>query len=403
MKKLVALALGVAAAASAFSADISFTNEVSSRTFDSWHWEVGDTDYGKTKFAGFSDEVTADYEGDILKVGADAVFTLTPYARTKNSSGEDVTYYSVDWDDVDWYIEFSPWKIVSLGFSDELYTEGSHLFVLDDDIKGGNYSTDGFAVLLRPEVEGLTIGAGVDFPANFDDWLDDDGDDHDVDPALAIGVDYNAEQFSIGGAIHHLTNGDARVIGVYAAIRAVEGLGLHVGFTHSASKVIEGLEDVTYAPSSYGFFDGTKWRDFNTYCGIGGKNVLSASITYSFDPFDFAADFAMNLNSDDSDYDLYSAAEFIFNLDSVVKGLGLDVTGFVLYDLGDAGSDDKLGTTFGVKPQLVYKTGSAQSADEAKHEFRVGVAYQKKFEDDRLKKKSSYWYLSLPVSWKYTY
>ncbi len=403
-KKMFATGLAALFAASAtFAADFTFSNKVSSNLIDSWHWSSKNDayEYGKTRFAGIKDNVVANYEGDILKVGVDATFKLSPYAW---SSKNNDYFYKLDWSDVNWHVEFNPFKMVGFGFSDELYTEGAELFVWDDNLPSGNYSTDGFAVLIRPAKE-FTFGAGVDFPAYFDD-LDND---HDLDPALAIGMDYNAEQFSIGAAIHHLTNSDARRIGVHAAIKAIEGLGLHVGFTHAENADV-GLGDVSYAPSGFVAYykdQNNVWQKasgFDRYYGMGGKNVLDASVSYSFSPFDFAADLAISLDSDDADYDLYSAAKFMFNLDSVSKGLGLDVKGFILYDMGDAGKTEELGTTWGIQPQIVYKMGNAKnSEDAAKHEFRAGVIFQNKFSDDRDWAETKYWYFGLPVSWKYTY
>lgn len=415
MRKVVAAALFASAALGSFaSGGVMFSNKLGTGTIDSWHWSSnGDEVEGRTKFAGFYDRVRADYAGDVIRVGADATFSLTPW---NYKDGTDETYYAVDWDSdsVNWYAEFSPVDILALGFSDELYTEGAHLPVLDslrdggritDGLRAGNYSTNGFALLVRPKVEGLTFAAGFDYRAYFDSY---DNDRHDsADPALAIGVDYTSEKFSIGAAGHHITNSGSRLFGVFASIKAVDKLKLNLGFTHSKDGDV-GLWDVDYAPGYKSWHrdsDGVwRWHDLSGRSGMGGRNVATVGVSYSFSPFDFAADLAVNLDADDSLYDLYTAVDFLIGLDKVSKGLGIDVKGFLLYDMEDPKGQEELGTTWGIRPQIVYRTGNSQGEPDApKHELRAGLAVQSKFKDDRDWGGNKYWYISLPVSWKYTY
>lgn len=394
MKKIVFAALAVAALstvsfAAGKKAAFSFENEIGSNVIDSWHWSSDDDSIdSKTKFAGVYDNVVADYDGGILKVGVDATFAATPWGYNNDHGDKD--YWTVNWDgDADWYIEFNPFDMVGFGFSDELYTAGSYLPVFDGNISGGNYSTNGFAVLIRPAKE-FTIGAGFDFEAVLD------GDDDWGDPALCFGVDYSTDDFSIGGALRHITSSDHRQVGVYVSLGMIDNLVLNLGFTHSADANV-GLEDVDYA-NTYHFWNGKEWLEFDNYSGIYGKNVASAGVVFEAKKFTLSADVAMNFDSDDSDYDFYSAVDFLFGLGSVSKGLGLDVQGFVLFDMGcpkERYAGEELGSTVGVKPQIVFATG--------KHEFRAGIALQHKFADDRLAKDNSYTYIALPVSWKYTY
>jgi len=389
MKKIILTALAVASISTvAFAADkkkqMSFTNELKSNIIDSWHWSDDNDDSidSKTKLAAFYDNIVADYDGGVLKLGIDATIALSPYNYFNN---KDDNYWTVEWDGApDWYVEFAPWKMVALGFSDELYTNGSYLPVLGDNISGGNYSTNGVSLIVRPNSE-LTIAGGFDFKATFDG---DDGGD----PALCLGVDYSTDDFSVGATMRHITSDANRQIGIYGSLGSIDNLVLRGGFTHSKNLNV-GLGDVDYA-NAFRYWNGTIWKAYDGSSGIYAKNLINAGVEYDASKFLLAADLAFSLDSDDSDYDLYTALDFLFGLDKAKKGLGLDIQGFLLYDLDDENKDD-LGSTVGIKGQLIYSTG--------KHTLKGGLALQHKFDDDRSSKDNDYTYLAIPVSWKWEY
>lgn len=383
MKKFVIAAFAAAISSAAFAAGsekaISFSNELSS---DIVHI-VSPKDSNKdshTRFAGVSDEVVADYEGDILKVGVDATASF----ESRNEWDDDAGYDISDWD-VDFYVEFNPFKIVGFGFSDELYTEGSYLPVLDDNINAGNYSTTGFAVLIRP-VDGLTFGAGLDFPAY---WFGDDEKAYE----LAFGVDYTSDPFSIGGSLRHIGKDDAFQFGAYASLKMIDKLVINVGFTHSEDGEA-GLDEVTFVNPNYGYLDDDgNWVSIRGSTGIYGENILSAGVTYDAGKFALGADLAFNFDGDYSAYDFYTAVDFNMGL---TEKLILDVKGLLLMDFGDVtvqGSNGwrKLDPTIGVYPKVEFALNDH-------HTLAAGIIVQMCTDSDY-----GYTEVALPVSWKYTY
>ncbi len=405
MKKIVFAALAVAALSSAaFAADkkkqIEFTNELSSDIVHHISPKNSNRD-SHTAFAGIDENVTADYDGDIIKVGVDATLSLTDPNGTWNDD-DDEPFIISEWD-ADWYVEFNPFKVVGFGFSDELYTEGSYLPVLDDNINAGNYSTNGFAVLIRP-VEGLSFGAGFDVPAAW--FSDNDTDAYEI----ALGVDYTSDPFAIGGSIRHIGTDDALQVGVYASIKAIDKLVINVGFTHSDDGDA-GLGNVTFV-SPYSYWDGSAFVSVLSAEGIYGKNILSAGVTYDAGSFTIGADAAFNLDADyeydyyydptgatwshKGGYDFYTAVEFALGL---TDKLTLDIKGLALLDFGDetVGNTEKktewrdLDPTFGIYPKIVFALNDH-------HTLSGGLILQSCTDSDY-----GYTEFALPVSWKYTY
>ena len=409
MKKIVFAALAAAALSSAaFAVDkkkqIEFTNELSS---DIIH-HISPKDSNKdshTAFAGIDENVTADYDGGIVKVGVDATFSMTDSNNVLNDHDGNPFYVS-DWD-ADWYVEFNPFEVVGFGFSDELYTEGSYLPVLDDNINAGNYSTNGFAVLIRP-VEGLTLGAGFDVPAA---WFGDDANAYN----FAFGADYTNDAFAVGGAIRHIgIDDDSSVygaelgdfqVGVYASIKAIDKLTLNFGFTHSDDGDA-GLGDVTFV-SPYKYFDSDNLpvSFLDGFNGIYGENILSAGVIFDAGSFTISGDAAIAFDSDyerdyvlnkkKGAYDFYTAVDFALGL---TDKLTLDIKGFALIDFGDEtvwnASKAKwrdLDPTFGIYPKIVFALNDH-------HTLSGGLILQSCTDSDY-----GYTEFALPVSWKYTY
>ncbi len=391
MKKMVMTALAVASlTAAAFAADkkqLSFSNEISSDVVHHISPKDSDED-GHTRFAGITDEVIADYDGGVIKVGVDAIASFYD-----TNEYDDDAPFKIDWtDDIDFYVEFNPFQMVGFGWSDELYTEGSYLPVLDDNISVGNYSTNGFAVLIRP-VEGLTFGAGVDFPATL--FSDDDDEPNAYE--VAIGADYTSDDIAIGGSIRHIGTDDALQAGAYVSLKMIDKLMLNFGFTHAENGDV-GLGEVTFlAPYSYWTEDDGSGSLVYIYgpTGINGENIFSAGVTYDAGKFQLGADLATNLDGDDSVYDFYTALDFAMGL---TQRLTLDIKGLLLYDFGEnsvwnpaKGKMRALDPTVGIYPKIVF-------AMNDHHEFSAGLKLQSCIDSDY-----GYTTFALPVSWKYTY
>ncbi|MBR4629277.1 MAG: hypothetical protein IKO57_02375 [Treponema sp.] len=405
MKKVFFTVLAAAALSSAlFAADkkkqIEFSNELSSDLIHHIAPKNSNRD-SHTSFAGLTENVKADYNGDIVKVGADAnLYMKDPNGTWNDDDGQ--PFYITEWD-ADWYVEFNPFKVVGFGFSDELYTEGSLLPVWDSNVNAGNYSTNGFAVLIRP-IKELSFGAGFDVPAA---WFGDDGNAYE----LALGVDYNSDPFSIGGSLRHIGTDDHFQLGVYASIKAIDKLKINVGFTHSEDGNA-GLGNVTFV-SPYNYWDGTSssWVSFLNAEGIYGENILTGGVVFDAGNFQILGDLAFNFDTDYSykgywwningtsvqigkgGYDFYTAVEFKMELTKVI---GLDIKGLALFDFGD---ETVLGTngwrdldpTFGVYPKVVFTLNDH-------HTLYAGIIVQSCTDSDY-----GYTEFALPVGWKYTY
>lgn len=408
MKKVFFTVLAAAALSSAlFAADkskkseIAFSNELSS---DIVH-HIGprdDSHDSHTAFAGIKENVVADYQGKIIKVGADATLTMSDANNTWNDD-DDLPFLISDWD-ADWYVEFNPFKVVGFGFSDELYTPGSYLPVWDGNINAGNYSTNGFSVLIRP-IDELTFGAGFDVPAK---WFGS-GDYKDANAyEIALGVDYEMKDtFAIGGSLRHIGTDDAFQVGAYVSLMMIDNLTLNIGFTHSDDGDA-GLDNVTFL-EPYGYWtEDDGWVSYIDATGIYGENILSAGAQIDLKNFTLLADAAFNFDGDyrnakgykanlwnGAGYDFYTAVDFIFGL---TDKLTLDIKGLFLADFGDntvwsAKNADwrKLDPTVGVYPKIVFDLNDH-------HKFSAGIKLQTCFDSDY-----GYTEFALPVSWKYTY
>lgn len=402
MKKIAFTLLATAlVSASAFaakkSADISFSNEVSSDVIHHISPKIKNID-SHTAFAGVKENVVADYEGDIIKVGVDATLEMSDANGTWNDD-DDLPFLISEWD-ADWYVEFNPFQMVGFGFSDELYTPGAYLPVWDDNIVAGNYSTNGFSVLIRP-IDGLTFGAGFDVPAA---WFGR-GDYKDSNAyELAFGVNYEQEKlFSVGGSIRHIGTKDSLQLGAYVSLLMIDNLVLNLGFTHSEDGDA-GLGDVAFL-NTYGYWDSTneKWVSYLNATGIYGENIASAGVTFDLGQFQLAADAAVNFDKNWDDdyyadrykggYDFYTGVEFSMGL---VDKLSLDIKGFLLYDFGKETVyvGDKwrsLDPTVGAYPKVIFELNE-------KHTLSAGAIFQTCLDSD-----FGYTEIALPISWKYTY
>lgn len=373
MKKILLAVMSIAVMTSGvFAEGISFSNELVTNVVNVFDPKNGESN---TSYFDTTERVIADCEVDIIKAGVDA----KGYFRKSNRFDKN-SNYKLSWDSADWYVEFNPFEIVGFGFSDELYTAGSYLPVVDEKVNAGNYSTSGFSLLIRP-AENLTIGVGVDNDATY--FADNNNDEWEYN--LAAGIDYNDEQFSIGGSFHGIGTDDHLKIGIYGSIKAIDNFLLNVGFTHSEDGDI-GLNNVTYISNQPYKDDSNITRYINDkYFCIWGKNVVNAGAVIDVDVVKISGDLAFSLDSDDRKglYDFYLGADVLLGL---TNELGIDIKGFMLNDFGDTDED----MTFGLKPRLLFKMD--------KHEFSVGLFYQSK-----LGSNNGYKSFGLPLGWKYVY
>lgn len=380
MKKVILAVFSFAAfSTGVFAEGISFRNELTTNVINYFNPKKDGLD-SNTSFFDTKERVIANCEYGIVKAGVDA----KGYFQKSNKFDSD-SNYTADWnnDETDWYVEFSPFNQLSLGFSDELYTAGSYLPVYDDNVSVGNYSTNGFAFIIRA-IDNLTIGAGNDVKATF---FTDNGHDDDWDLNLAAGLDLSVEDVSIGGSIRGIGTDGHFKAGIYGSIKAIKSLVVNLGFTYSKDGGL-GLDNVTYISSrqyAMDSNDNVKGYNLNKLLGIYGKNVFTAGLMFDADVVKVASDLALNIKANDEHgiYDLYLAGDVLVGIDS---NIGIDIKAFILSDFGDTDAD----MTLGVKPRFIYTMG--------KHELSAGLFIQTMFDSNW-----GYTAIGVPLGWKYTY
>ena len=268
MKKILALAaasLLVAGAAFAQDMELAFENDL--------YTGIVDISNDGASFGGFEDEVIVEFTSERVDFKVDA--TTDFLAQDEFELGE----Y-----DVDWYVEFRPVQMLTLGFSDPVFTTGSYLPLADDNIGTGNIATtNGFATILRP-INGLRIGAGLDFGAKLG---------NSEIPAIGFGFDYvlnNSEKdlLAFGASCRDVAN-DGRSFGGYFSFLGLDGATINLGYSYND----EGFSNVA------------------------GNNLLNFSAVYKSGAFTTKAEAVTNFGSKSGEakYDLYGALLFgyVFN------------------------------------------------------------------------------------------
>ena len=300
-KKVIALLSALSLSGFAFAdAELSFKNEVSSDIVNIVSEKDSEGKVStKTEFAGIKNKTVVDFSSEKVDAGIDIRFFLNNKDSVRPSNGENYTYtfiggnaYSVNMENgeitpsfyiKDYYIEYRPVEILTIGFHDTINTEASYLPIWDDNASTGNFGSD-FTVCLRP-VNGLRIATGFDFMSYFGM----DADETDVNGQNGFiwnsGIDYTIEDlFSIGFTARNVLSKD-RAFGFYSSLSAVEGLNLGLGFGINESGIGE-------------------------YELSGNILMLGASYENEDAAMNFALDFATNFGNDQSEKDLYLAASW---------------------------------------------------------------------------------------------
>lgn len=397
---LSAFVLGTTVSAVEIRGTASFSNEVIVEPLHGWNFEKSDD---LARFGGVLNRTTAKYDSSLLKVGVDAFLSL----RLSYEFDDDNKNLELSWNDLrtgfmtdkrratDFYIEFTPIDMISIGFHDELFTEGAYMPVADVNLVAGNYSTDAISVLFRPPVPGLTVGIGFD---NFAVWTDDKDI---VDFGLAIGADFTTDIFSAGASIRHIGKDKGFQLGAFGSFKGIENLVVNAGFTFTDND--EGDAGLGAVDFSYKEIDGRIGYDgrviFNGLVGIFGKAILSAGVSYDLSSLvglkaEAAADFAFDFGFKDaySIYDMYLGlggnVEIMQNLAVGLKALALfDIDGEEIVKAN--GSKRGFDPTLGIYPSVTYTMG--------KNQFSAGLKLQKCFDD------YGYGFIGIPLSWKYSY
>lgn len=349
------------------------------------------------------------------------------YTSTPGRNGLTNDDISLSWTDFDWYVEFLPFDMVGINLHHDMYTPGSYLPVADQNITGGNLSSEGLTIALYP-VEKLRITATAPFDFDVlsgDNWINAEEEDTKVgDPYgtgavnnlawaktgtdgfkfnMGYGAEYTIGNFlTIGGTWKDILDSYCRQAGAYFSLIGIPHFTINLGYTWSQHSFKQGT-----------VFDYWELDDaYGEYGKITGHHVVNLGVAAQFGRFNVAADAIYNIMKDQSVYDLYAGLGVGF--DFIPGTLKFGLKGFGAFDFGTEGAEDILlpgavaatkgigygrlawdedadsaDILIGVSPWLIYTTG--------RHEFGASVVYEFQLNDV-----DSY-HFKFPVYWKYTF
>lgn len=348
------------------------------------------------------------------------------YTSTPGRNGLTNDDISLSWTDFDWYVEFLPFDMVGINLHHDMYTPGSYLPVADQNITGGNLSSEGLTIALYP-VEKLRITATAPFDFDVlsgDNWIN--AEEEDTKPGdpyggtvnnlawakggadgfkfnMGYGAEYTIGNFlTIGGTWKDILDSYCRQAGAYFSLIGIPHFTINLGYTWSQHSFAQGT-----------VFDYWELDDaYGEYGKITGHHVVNLGVAAQFGRFNVAADAIYNIMKDQSVYDLYAGLGVGF--DFIPGTLKFGLKGFGAFDFGTEGAEDILlpgavaatkgigygrlawdedadsaDILIGVSPWLIYTTG--------RHEFGASVVYEFQLNDV-----DSY-HFKFPVYWKYTF
>ena len=379
MKKIITVLAAAALASSLAFADgleLSFYNKLYQEDAILDHYDNGEDDDGDsetvTDFPALKERMFVEVKSDRVDAMVKATFAFD------DLDDQHFGFVGSGWVD-DWYVEFRPVEVLSLGMHDQIFSDGSTLPVYDDNLWAGNIGSNGFTVAFKP-IENLRIAATVPFStiASDDDrdinWLngkEEMGEDEKFD--TGIGAIFDHELFQIGASIQDILDGDERQVGAYINMPnlfgAVEGLTVGAGFAAS-ERPRESFGDLI----SVGHIES----------GVVYENLLSAYATIELGKFSLSAEMLYNFGYDkafETPYDFYTGAAISFGL---VDKLTATVTGKLMLDLASDADDEAELMTSGAFA-IDYDLNERNTLGA---EFDVGIC-------------DSDWAVAIPVYWKY--
>ncbi len=270
----------------------------------------------------------------------------------------------------DWWVEFRPIDMITLGLHDTIWADGSYFPIWDDNATAGNIGSDGFTFVIRP-IKMLRLAATV--PSGMDygtvNWFNDAHNFH-----FGTGAILDLDVFQASVNIQGIPCSRGRQFGTFVNMPGffgvVKALSIGAGFTHAWGNE----------------YNEHKWRqnylkDLIANTGMAYTNLLNTYVTYDARSFRLKAELAWDFDFDDNDkgYDFYTAVAFSFGL---VDKLSATATGKLLFDFADNGLGNGYGTSFAVDYEI-----NKRHAVGAKVEFN---------------KVDEYWDFAVPVYWKYS-
>ena len=148
--KTAAVLAALTMASSAF-AEVTFEayNKLSSDVVTFNHKDAADET--EKVFGGLTNKIYAEILTDRIDAMVEGKFAIDDY------TGRDD--YGVKWkgDVSDWYVEARVVDgLITLGYHDAIWSEGSYLPIYDDNVFAGNIGSKGFTLVVRP-IDGLRI------------------------------------------------------------------------------------------------------------------------------------------------------------------------------------------------------------------------------------------------------
>lgn len=362
MKRILASLAAIAAVCGIAFADVhvNFYNELySDDPFLRIRDDDGDGDWDSdARFPGIKERMYADIK--TAKVDAGIKGTLY-FGQDWNA---DHFHFSGEIDD--WWVEFRPIDMITLGLHDTIWADGSYFPIWDENATAGNIGSDGFTFVIRP-IKMLRIAATV-----------------------PSGMDYDVKKNQFGGGYNfHFGTGAIFDMDVFQASLNVQGIPCNRGRQIGAFVNMPGLFGAVKALSIGAGFThawGNDWgqnylKELIADAGMAYTNLLNAYVTYDARAFRLKAELAWDFNFDDGDkeYDFYTAVAFSFGL---VDKLSATATGKLLFDFADSGLGNGYGASFAVDYEI-----NKHHAIGAKAEVN---------------KVDKHWDFAVPVYWKYS-
>ena len=386
------------------------------------------------EMGGLYDEVELKYEAKRLRFLLKPQFGLDDATENfwsgnheylGSANGLDDDDLALYWTDFDWYLELMPFDIVGLNLHRDIYTAGSYLPVADNNVTGGNLSSEGFTVAVYP-TDNLTITSTLPFDfdlASGHNWINAEFNDQPTATTyvkdgrdgykfnIGFGAEYKLGNFMvIGGTFKDVLHSIARQEGIYVRLN-IASMFFNVGYTHTQASFESGTRfDYWELPDAIG-----------EYGKITGHHVFNIGWGWDLTKLSLGVDALINPLKNQSLYDIYAGLKVGYELSDAFS---FGIRGFGAYDLGTASVptnavavNDVLGTTAAIGTvTYTYLAGLADEPNETKAGFLLGanpyVTYKtgrnefgaSMVLETRLFQSDYHQYLvKFPVYWKYTF
>lgn len=268
----------------------------------------------------------------------------------------------------DWWVEFRPIDIITLGLHDTIWADGSYFPIWDDNATAGNIGSDGFTFVIRP-IKMLRLSATVPSGMDYEVKKNQFGGGHNFHFGTGAILDLDMFQASVNMQCIPCSVGRqfGTFINMPGFFGVVKALSIGAGFTHA-----------------WGYEE--KWnqnylKDLIADFGMAYTNLLNTYVTYDARLFRLNAELAWDFDFDDNakGYDFYTAVAFSFGL---VDKLSATATGKLLFDFADNGLGNGYGASFAVDYEINKRHAVGAKAE--------------------VNKVDKYWDFAIPVYWKYS-